>query len=531
MQEFISQARPTRDLRSGSYLLSWLVAHGIKAVTDQVGPDCVLFPALRGQPLFDLLHKQELYDPLGCWKDLRHSDDSILMPNLPNRFLAVVPEKAFEIGGSVIPAAAELARIAEKAMRDQLEREISEACLAWLKDNGHPIEPKALPRWNQQLRQFLTVHWQVWPWAGDVRTAIDNFKRLPNGQMPTKDQQDAPAESLERALTAATQGIPFADIDPRNHKHRSWKEGEVWKSVCLDANGNDLKPEDTPIIEDPGFAWAAHYAAVEFWLAARRNTRDFERWALIPGADPHTQEEADASREGSTKDVLSGKEETIGSPDWQKNLVDIEGHLFREGDRLGAINLVKRIWHIAYLEKKRGLKRRRVSFDSVPAIAAASWRRKLVEATEHAGKERDLLVEVNGFGPLASAARDFFPATIEDWNTCSDRAWLEMSDASIFHLTEWDRAIRDEQNRDGGHRADVLDKLRAARAALAKLHARPEDGGLGKPLSYVAILAMDGDSMGEWLCGAKSPKWREQLAQEAREYFERQNLKQHYPRP
>ncbi|HRR55592.1 MAG TPA: type III-B CRISPR-associated protein Cas10/Cmr2, partial [Acidobacteriota bacterium] len=62
VQDFIQQARSTRDLWSGSYLLSWLMAHAMKAVTDQVGPDAVIFPSLRGQPIFDLLHRSELYD-------------------------------------------------------------------------------------------------------------------------------------------------------------------------------------------------------------------------------------------------------------------------------------------------------------------------------------------------------------------------------------------------------------------------------------------------------------------------------------
>ena len=83
VQEFIAQARTMRDLWSGSYLLSWLVAHGIKAVTDGVGPDCILFPSLRGQPLVDFLHKAELYDPLNLWADLHHSEEQILTHHSP----------------------------------------------------------------------------------------------------------------------------------------------------------------------------------------------------------------------------------------------------------------------------------------------------------------------------------------------------------------------------------------------------------------------------------------------------------------
>src|ERR1051325_903313 len=156
VQEFIRRARPTRDLWSGSYLLSWLMAHGIKAVTDQIGPDCVLFPALRGQPLFDFLHKGDLYEPLGFWTDQEklHLDEDILTPNLPNRFLAVVPEwQALQLAGS-----------AKVAMEGELGK-ISKQCEAWLGSIGHPLDAHSKERWDQQVEQFLTVHWQIWPWG------------------------------------------------------------------------------------------------------------------------------------------------------------------------------------------------------------------------------------------------------------------------------------------------------------------------------------------------------------------------------
>jgi CRISPR-associated protein Cmr2 len=511
VQEFISQARPTRDLWSGSYLLSWLVAHGIKAVTDRIGPDCVLFPALRGQPLFDFLHKEELYGEkaLDIWKELGHAPEHILTPNLTNRFLAVVP------GGQ----AAALAAAAEQAMRDELENNISNGCLEWLRQKGHPVEPGALQRWRQQLRQFLTVHLQVWPWERDVPEAIQQFKALPLGKEPAEGQTTSPAESLERAYVAAREGIPSNDLDPRNYRHHSWKEGDVWKSkVTPGADG-------LPQVENPGFAWAAHFAQVEFHLAARRNTRDFERWGLIPGATAAAQKQADQSREGATKDVLSGKEETIGSQQWQEALTDLTGHLFREGDRLGAMNILKRIWHVAYLESKHGLKRRGVAFDSVPAIAAASWRRKLVHRMrDDEGVWRGFL----DFAGKAAATCDLgyfdIPKQAPDEKGRVDETqWLDWVDAAAFHQNEWQRAVREESKRATGSREDAVEALTAALKSLAQLQRSEKEGGTGKPLNYVAILAMDGDSMGQWVSGAKSPKWREQLAKEATAYFERQH--------
>lgn len=53
VQGFIEQAKSLRDLWSGSFLLSWLTLQAILAVIDDLPPSVVIFPALRGNPLFD----------------------------------------------------------------------------------------------------------------------------------------------------------------------------------------------------------------------------------------------------------------------------------------------------------------------------------------------------------------------------------------------------------------------------------------------------------------------------------------------
>jgi CRISPR-associated protein Cmr2 len=471
VQEFIAQARTTRDLWSGSYLLSWLIAHGIKAVTDEIGPDCVMYPSLRGQPLFDFLHKESLYDKLNLWNDLRHSQEQILTPNLPNRFLAVVPEWL----------AQQLALASEKAMREELQR-IGDVCATWLK-----VEGTALERWNQQLRQFLNVTWQTWTWETDVSKAV------------------AEHPALKPAYNAAIHGIPTEQLDPRNYKHESWREGDYWRSKIIpDANGN-------PVIDNPGFAWAAHYAETDRLLAARRNTRDFEMWDWEQQPNENTKDalerwlKREQARTGAVKDMLSGKEEVIGSEDWQKALASIPGHYFRENERLGALNLIKRVWHTAYLQPK-GLNRT-PRFDSLPAVAAAPFDLHVMEKARDNQTAWQLLLD---FQCAATEAGDAFGATIS--RATNERDWLEQTDASVFHTVEWARRIRETKSDSERH------KLQTALAALAKLLGK--DGLDEQPNRYVAVLAMDGDSMGKWVSGENAPHWRGQLAREAVEYFE-----------
>jgi CRISPR-associated protein Cmr2 len=492
VQEFIAQARTTRDLWSGSYLLSWLIAHGIKAVTDQVGPDCVLFPSLWAQPLFDFLHRDELFriktaDGRDLWGEIKPSDEQILTPNLPNRFLALVPEAR----------AKSLAEAAATAMRDALAA-IGNACLDWLQDNKHPVDAAPRVRWDQQLRQFLAVTWQTWPWETDVQKAVNDLATLPAGKA-SNDAGRAVHESLQAALDAARKGIARDDLDPRNYRHKNYRTSGAFRSEIVPDS------DSLPQVDNVGFAWAAHYARTDFLLAARRNTREFDAWG-----DPKDP----ARLRGASRDGLSGREEIIGTVDWQEGLANLPGHHFKAGELLGAMSIVKRLWHVAFLEPRpRCLRRERVRFDSVPAVAAASF---VVRVIEKMAQGTAPNIFTDDFAPKASEARDFFGG-IADWLSSKEQ-WLERTDASIFHLNEWDRALREEEKRSGGPRLQAQEKLRAARDALARLLG--QDGLNQRPSSYYAVLALDGDEMGKWVSGARSPKFREQLARAAVEHFE-----------
>jgi len=496
VQEFIAQARTTRDLWSGSYLLSWLVAHSIKAITDRLGPDSILFPSLWAQPLFDFLHRDEVFRCIkkanGCdlWEEIKPGDGQILTPNLPNRFLALVPESQ----------AKSLAEEATRAMHRELEQ-IGDACLKWLQAKGCPAHDNATIRWQQQLSQFLSVSWQTWPWETDVQKAIKDLATSPAGKV-RNDAGHAVHESLQAAFDTARQGMAREDLDPRNYRHRNSRVNGAFRSE-IDFEGDGTGK--LPVVDNLGFAWAAHYARTDFLLAARRQTRDFHAWGNLQDK---------ARQHGARRDYLSGKEEIIGTVDWQDGLASLPGHLFKPGELLGAVSLVKRLWHIAYLEGRYGMNRKRVRFDSVPAVAAAAFVARIVARTEQ-GPARTIFIDE--FGPKAGEAREYF-GDIADWSHCHKQAWLDQTDASAFHLSEWDRALREETERPGGGREDALEKLKAAREALARLLSK--DGLNQRPSSYYAVLALDGDEMGKWVAGAKSPKFREQLADRAVAHFE-----------
>ncbi len=149
VQDFIAQARSTRDLWSASYLLSWLIAAGTRKLIAQGGS--LIFPDPKGQPLLDAS---------GSWRYLVNQH-GLLTPNLPNIFVAEVPaEQAAGIAGSV------------KSEIEDEWKSISGACYRAL-IGQHILEAAQEMAFKAQVETFLSISWQITPrsddYTGDYR--------------------------------------------------------------------------------------------------------------------------------------------------------------------------------------------------------------------------------------------------------------------------------------------------------------------------------------------------------------------------
>ncbi|MGP8201646.1 MAG: type III-B CRISPR-associated protein Cas10/Cmr2 [Limisphaerales bacterium] len=447
VQEFIAQARSTRDLRNGSYLISWLMMHAIKAVADWCGPDALIFPSLRGQPIYEWLQRK---------LELKPDQQAALTPGIPNRFLALVPE-GFDA-----------AAVVEVAFKNEWER-IARECAAWLKLNGANVETN--PLWQEQIEQHWHLTWQLWPWQ-TAEDALVAFKLLPLGH-----------DNAIRLASEVALAIPEAHRD-----ERCYRKGKL----------------------DPGWAWSAHYQLCQHALDARRNLRDFKASAF------------DATRKSAHRDAFSGREEAVIEQGQLENLAKNQeiGHLFRHSDPLGAANLVKRVWHKAYLarlskvrtdENLENLIEALTGFDSVPAVAAGEWRAKMREMLPcNADLWHDL---ISLSERLAEAQKHLpsivIPAAINRGRKEDESEWLDRIDGETFTKSFWESLLPEVQSQ-----LEVQEASRAV-AEFKKRHK------LGEPPSYYAILALDGDQIGKWLSGERTPLVRDVLAPKAVEYFEK----------
>jgi len=153
VQEFIAAARRTQDLWMGSWILSYLSWKAMESLAEEFGPDVIVFPSLRGQPLCDSwLHKAY---GLSC----KPSSDDLGRPTFPNRFLALLPAEGAEAA----------ARKAEEAVRSEwnlLAQEVYNS----LKESGIlPADPRTEELWQSQIHSLLEVYWAVFPWPAQDR--------------------------------------------------------------------------------------------------------------------------------------------------------------------------------------------------------------------------------------------------------------------------------------------------------------------------------------------------------------------------
>ncbi len=341
VQEFIAQARSTRDLWSGSYLLSWLTCAAIKAVTDECGPDSIIFPALKGLGIFDAMHREDIYENLmygkdSLWKRMykdgnedekKASAAQLLNPTVPNRFLALIPAHRMS----------ELGRKAEAAVRKELAT-ISESC--WKRFSSLAKDAGELDnnvtnwkdRWDKQVDLFPQITWQTYKWDEKVLDAIQSDEKFDIAALQKAFKTLKDLYKLSQAVPEPLKdGRYFSDAEKRNLKNMA-------------------------------FAWPLYYAITDHAMASRRNTREFSCF------------KTDENQVGTVKDALSGKEEVIGSEGlWKK----LKGTEFKDKEGpYGAISIIKRLWCYGddcYLLKKLGIKyslfKEAISFDSVESIA------------------------------------------------------------------------------------------------------------------------------------------------------------------
>lgn len=154
VQNFIVQARRSSDLWGGSAMLSHALCAALAPIVDELGPDHVVFPALRRSTLFLKWLTDGQHARLPAADFARDKADYAA---LPNRFLAIVPaERAVSLGRAAAEALGHWWRDQAASAANYLEKRVPE-----LRGFGAMA--------CEQVDAFLQVAWASTPWP-DVQT-------------------------------------------------------------------------------------------------------------------------------------------------------------------------------------------------------------------------------------------------------------------------------------------------------------------------------------------------------------------------
>jgi len=399
VQDFIAAARSTRDLWSGSYLLSYLVSTALGTIAKDVGPDQVMFPNLLDQPLLDHHLCDGIFDtvafdetPISASLQSGTRDlQRLLTPSLPNRFLALLPALSPSNETPVEEYAASLVEDIKDHLSDIAG---SVADFVEARPSPHLVFDRAA--FDVQVGKLLEVHWQTLPIPESLGELIGAEDALETLLPPDESERGgyAPRRAIRAILEMAKKCPPQYAISATS-------------------------------------GWGLLNALVAWLHDGSKSLRSFDGW----------REGRWVSGKAFNKDALNGKEEAVlritGSKEeiqrFCSETLDMSKGTFKPGELLGASTLIKRLWHETWLIREGilNVKRRQI--------------------------------------------REAMPMP----NTRS------IAEGRPFANDEFDGSDATGQEK------------------------------------YFAILALDGDEMGKWISGSKSPPMRHSLSPKAIEYFEK----------
>ncbi|MFV0476273.1 MAG: type III-B CRISPR-associated protein Cas10/Cmr2 [Parahaliea sp.] len=454
VQPFIAAARSTSDLWAGSHLLARLAWEAMRPVCEQLGPDAILFPRLRGVPQVDLWLRDQMDLPDELFRQCewnRGGTDSnpLFSAALPNRFVAVVPaSQARAIAGKV-----------QTTVRSWLQELGSDVVMRLLEAAGYDLEGTDTPyeQMKEQLESFPEVHWAVVPFSLIVPRNKDK-------------QTDLDTVQLSEAM------VPFFGVEPG--QPCGFLDSPAWKILQgVQGEGHD----SAFFAPNPGVLYPAIYDLAERVMAAAKGVRPFaqtrqEGWRCSLSGETEwltTDRDQLAKSYRQQTDTLWAKVANK-KPSWAK-----------EGEHLGALPAIKRLWPTLFAEEvgkaltagERGEKKDIGRF--VVSTHTMALAHQLDQWLRNGGKIADGL-------DLGEAERVALPRKLTRDHS---RQALDMA-ARLPGLLE---AARDNEE-DSVYE----DALRQVRKTLAM---GSDSSGEVKLETYYALLLMDGDRMGQILSG------------------------------
>ena len=455
VQDFIAQARTTSDLWAGSHLLSRIAWEGLRIICEELGPDCVLFPQLRGVPQVDLWLRDEMGLPDERfaneeWTRGQTDANPLFAAALPNKFVAIVPASRAE----------ELARRITEQVRTWTQRQANAALDRLLDKAGNSSADASLAceQITRQLADFPEVHWAAVPWSPLV---VERERQAPD----------------VLSLTA-TLGCFYPKEQANNP---GFLGSDAWKLL-----GKELKLPNGATFFNPnaGVLYPALYDLLDRLQAAAKSVREFRQ---LPQEGYRCSLCGEREWLTHDRDLLQYSPRQQTATLWAK----VQGSAWaRKGEHLCAPCTLKRLWPNLFVSEIADVLERKPSryVISTHVMALATTLDHWLAGTQ--GNSQPMHADVVSLaGKLQSFETVALPKRLADdlrRRGFADpvRDIAERLPAYLDFVKETDRAATEEDEL-GEHRK-LIERVLGA-----------------KPETYYALIMMDGDSMGAWLSGTE----------------------------
>lgn len=322
VQSFITAARKMDDLWAGSHLLSRLAWEAMRPVCEQLGPDAILFPRLRGIPQVDLWLRDQMNLPnelfASCdWNKGGTDANPLFSAALPNRFVALVPASQ----------AKAIAESVETAVRKWFQELGEDVVTLLLSTAGYSGEQENITtpyeQMKAQLQGFPEVHWAAVPFA-----LIH----------PRNKEKQTDLDITQ--LSASMKPFFTGDGEP------GFLDSPAWKILQKEIQWGD---NTTFFAPNPGVLYPAVFDLAERVMAAAKANRPFEQTK---------QEGWRCSLTGESEWLTTDSEQLH----WNQNYRQRQGTIWtkiadkkpswaKKGEHLGGLSAIKRLWPTLFAEQ------------------------------------------------------------------------------------------------------------------------------------------------------------------------------------
>ncbi len=457
VQGFIAQARSTSDLWAGSHLLSSLIWEGLQLLCEEIGPDAVLYPNLRGVAAVDRWILESVpQDRTGHWLErfkscgvpwlAKSSDENPLFAaTLPNKFVAVVP------GAN----AAELAkRIRERVQKVAIRWAMEAAEKLFDGASGEKSGIRA--QVEAQFAGFPEVSWSLADW--------------PVTEQP--DQKGLPSETVLAQLRRA-----LGAFYPKSERDDPGIFGQdAWKVLSKDVDLNGVQFYSP----NAGLLYPCVYELGDRTLAGAKACRPFEQ----------LRQEGYRCTICGEREWLTSDRASLTVPPGSRKHSSVWGGVvgrngIKEGEHLCAICTLKRMWPRLFCEQVKdllGTDEIRRFVVSTHAMAMANPLAKLADALAQGQWEPEL----RALASYMDLQKDDPTALPKKLAQRAHELRREQGDI-LRRIPSMLERLTENDSPEGLKAREILSDMLGERVE-----------------TYYCLLMMDGDKMGAWVSGTES---------------------------